>query len=227
MKRLLILGILITSIASMSLISCGKKENKGTGTNVTIGNTDNEKSDNASEDTDEDYTDMTFDDFIYSDYTGLTEKTRPEGNYLNYSFNTKYNGTYNEKERLELKKISENISQALFYGDTYKDHDKTLKYVLSFIKDDQVKETTEAIFKSNFCNMLGETYPDDKIVYNKDKIWSGENYMGSIPYICTEWTIKYKHYDKYDVEQEEYSNSMFLTFIRKNNKWLLTDITTK
>lgn len=227
MKRLLILGILITGIASMSLISCGKKENKGTGTNVTIGNTDNEKSDNASEDTDKDYTDMTFDDFIYSDYTGLTEKTRPQGLYQNYSFYSKYDNTYNEKERLELKKISENISQALFYGNTYKNHDKTLKYVLSFITDDQLKETVEAIFKSNFCNMLGETYPDDKIVYNKDKIWNGESYMGSIPYICTEWTIKYKHYDKYDVEQKEYSNSMFLTFIRKNSKWILTDITTK
>lgn len=227
MKRLLILGILITSIASMSLISCGKKENKGTGTNVTIGNTDNEKSDNASEDTDKDYTDMTFDDFIYSDYTGANEKSGNVAAYLNYNLFSKYDNGYTEKERLELKKISENISQALFYGDTYKDHDKTLKYVLSFITDDQLKETAEAIFKSNFCEMLSATYPDDRIVYDKEKIWSGEGYQANLPYICTEWLISYVHYDRYDVKQNEGRNCFDLTFIKKNNKWILTDITTK
>ena len=75
--------------------------------------------------------------------------------------------------------------------------------------------------------MLSATYPDDRIVYDKEKIWSGEGYQANLPYICTEWIIPYVHYDRYDVEQNGDRNCFDLTFIRKNNKWILTDITTK
>ena len=55
-------------------------------------------------------------------------------------------------------------------------------------------------------------------------LWSN-NLVNDI--IILKRKIKNLDNDKYDVKQEEYSNSMFLTFIRKNNKWILTDITTE
>ena len=233
MKKGLILGILIAA-SVFTLISCGKKNTSTSGTNVTVGDSDSiknyeEKNDKTDDENTnkEEYENVTFDDFIYSDYTGQNEKSGNIAAYLNYNLSSKYDGGYTEKERLELKNIGENISQSLFYGDTYKDKDKTLEYVLSFVDDDTLKENVKVIFQGKFCELIGATYTDDKVKYNTDEIWAGEGHKEDLPYICTEWSIKYYRYDKYDVKQDQGTNTFDLTFIKKDNKWILTKIQSK
>lgn len=234
MKKRLILGLLIAA-STFTLISCGKKNTSSSGTNVTVGDSDsienyekeNEKTADDENTDKKEYENVTFDDFIYSNYTGDNEKNSDLQAYSKYYFNTKYDSVYTEKERLELKNIGENISQALFYGDTYKDKDKTLDYVLSFVDDDSLKENIKVIFQGKFCELLGATYTDDKVKYNTDEIWVGESHKGEVPYIMTEWSIKYYRYDKYDVKQDQGTNTFDLTFINKDNKWILTKIDTK
>lgn len=233
MKKRLILGILILA-SVFTLVSCGKKETSSdtSGTKVTIGNTEDiedyeNEEDEKRENTETQYTEKTFDGFIYSEYTGLNEKNSDLRDYNNYYFDTKYDNGYTEKERLQIKNISENISQALFYGDDYKDKDKTLEYVLSFVEDKALKDNIKVIFQGKFYKIIGATYTDDTVKYNTNEIWSGESGYVELPYMTTQWTIKYYRYDKYDVKKDEGRNRFDLTFIKKDNKWILTKVETQ
>ena len=229
MKKKLILGILVAT-SVLTLVGCGKK-NEPIGTNVSIGNTNDikeyEKEKENDGENDKSYENITFDDFIYSEYKGQNNENSNLQESLNYYFNDQYDSSYTEKERLEVKNISENITQALFYGDTYKEKDETLDYVLSFVDDEKLRDDVKVIFEGKFCELIGATYYEDTVKYNKDTIWSGEGYQGNPPYISTQWTIKYSQYDKYDVKKDGGYNQFDLTFIKKDGRWILTEILTK
>lgn len=230
MKKVIL--IILSMLGLVTLVSCSKEENSNDNKtsmiveeDTNISSSENEQS--SSNDEVNANKEVIFDGFIYGEYTGETEKTRKRGTYLNYSLNTAYDGTYSEEERLLLKNIHENICQALFYGDSYKEKDKTFNYVMSFVIDEKLEEEIKSMFKAKMCDLVAATYTDDKIEYDKSTIWTGETYTNDkLPYIRTEWVIKYKRYDKYGVEAKGGENRFDLTFIKKDKKWLLTKIET-
>lgn len=241
------LNVILTIIAIVIVIVVGavctykalnKDDNSNPVTNVTIGNTkdiedyenDKDKENEENKNKKVNYEEKKFDGFTYSTFTNRTNEIEEEEGkvcYNDYCFHTKYDEGYTKEDRLQLKNISENISQALFYGDTYKDKDETLKYVLSFVYDDDLKQRVEIMFKSKWCEMVGAVYTDDEIKYNTDKIYTSESHKDKLPFIGTSWNIHYTRYDKYGEKVEDDSSYFHLTFIKEDDKWKLTKIETE